>query len=121
MPGACLKTGWRPARSLSIAFRNLVFMWTGLLPVSHKQTGPPGFGPVLIFALPFTLVIVVLMMWVGQGGTRVVESAAAVSGTVLPVGDRTPDRYWKLGLFSSTSRLLSSSTRPAPRLACPLS
>jgi uncharacterized membrane protein len=106
-------------------FLALMFTWTGLLPLSHKQNGPPGFIPVLVFALAFTLVIVVLLMWVGQGGTRLARSAGAASGTVMPVGgaagavaaathaplrgaeaaatppvgDRTSDKYWKLGLI----------------------
>jgi uncharacterized membrane protein len=80
-------------------FLALVFMWTGLTPLSHKQAGPPGFIPVLVFALAFTAVTVVLMVWVGQGGTRLVGSAGAASGAVPPVGDRTPDKYWKLGLI----------------------
>jgi uncharacterized membrane protein len=80
-------------------FLALLFMWTGLLPMSQQQTGPPGFIPTLVFALAFTVIIVVLMIWVGQGGTRLVGSAAAVSGAVAPVGDRTADKYWKLGLF----------------------
>jgi uncharacterized membrane protein len=80
-------------------FLALVFMWTGLLPLSHKQAGPPGFVPILVFALAFTAATVVLMVWVGQGGTRLVGSAAAESGAVAPVGDRTPDKYWKLGLI----------------------
>jgi uncharacterized membrane protein len=53
----------------------------------------------LAFALAFTVVIVVVMVRFGQGGTRLAGSAAAASGAVAPVGDRTPDKYWKLGLF----------------------
>jgi uncharacterized membrane protein len=106
-------------------FLALLFMWTGLLPLSHNQNGPPGLIPVLVFALAFTLVIVALLMWVGQGGTRLAGSAGAASGTAAelggvvgavaaathaplhgaeaaaapPVGDRTSDKYWKLGLI----------------------
>jgi len=39
------------------------------------------------------------MIWFGQGGTRLVGSAGADSRAVAPVGDRTPDKYWKLGLI----------------------
>jgi uncharacterized membrane protein len=80
-------------------FLALLFTWTGLLPLSHKQTGPPGVGLILVFSLAFTVVIVGLIVWVGQGGSRLVGSAGAESGAVAPVGDRTPDKYWKLGLF----------------------
>jgi uncharacterized membrane protein len=77
----------------------LVFMWIGLLPLSHKQTGPLGFIPILVFTLALMVATVVLLVWVGQGGTRLVGSAGAVSKAAAPVGDRTPDKYWKLGLF----------------------
>jgi uncharacterized membrane protein len=77
----------------------VLFTWSSLLPLSHKQTGPPGVGLVLVFALAFTVIVVVLLLRVGQGGSRLVGSAGAESGAVAPVGDRTPDKYWKLGLF----------------------
>jgi uncharacterized membrane protein len=80
-------------------FLALLFTWTSLLHLSHKQTGPPGVGLVLVFALAFTVIVVVLLLRVGQGGSRLVGSAGAESGAVAPVGDRTPDKYWKLGLF----------------------
>jgi len=80
-------------------FLALVFMWTSLLPLSNQQAGPPGFVPVLVFSLAFTVIVVALMIWVGQGGTRLAGAAAAASGTLAPVGDRTPDKYWKLGLI----------------------
>jgi uncharacterized membrane protein len=77
----------------------IVFMWTGLLPLSHKQTGPPGLIPMLVFTLAFTGAIAVLMVWIGQGGTRLAGSAGIEPGGAPPVGDRTADKYWKLGLF----------------------
>jgi uncharacterized membrane protein len=80
-------------------FLALMFMWTGLLPLSHKQTGPPGVVPMLVFALAFTVIIMVLLMRFGQGGTRLAGPAGAESRAVAPVGDRTPDKYWKLGLI----------------------
>jgi uncharacterized membrane protein len=80
-------------------FLALLFMWTALLPLSHKQAGPPGLIPMLVFSLAFTVVVVVLMMRLGQGGTRLVGAAGAGSKAGAPVGDRTPDKYWKLGLF----------------------
>jgi uncharacterized membrane protein len=77
----------------------VMFTWTGLLPLSHKQSGPPGMIPMLVLSLVFAVVTTTLMIWVGQGGTRLVGSADADSRTVAPVGDRTPDKYWKLGLI----------------------
>jgi uncharacterized membrane protein len=80
-------------------FMAVMFTYTGLLALSRKQAGPPGFIPILVFALAFMVATVALMVWVGQGGTRLVGSAGAASGGVAPVGDRTTDKYWKLGLF----------------------
>jgi uncharacterized membrane protein len=88
--------------SILVAFEYFLaveFMWVGLTPLSHQQAGPPGLGPMLLFALVFVVVVVVLVMRFGQGGTRLVTSTAVASGAVAPVGDRTPDKYWKLGLI----------------------
>jgi len=99
-----------------------MFTWTALLPLSHTQAGPPGVGPILIIMLSFVVVAVGLMVWMGQGGTRLArareaESAGVApapgipgahgraplpgteSGRAAPVGDRSSDKYWKLGLI----------------------
>jgi len=77
----------------------LQFTWVGLTPLSHPQAGPPGVVPILVIALGFVAVVVVMVMRYGQGGTRLAGAAASASGGAVPVGDRTPDKYWKLGLF----------------------
>jgi len=78
-------------------FLAVVFGWTGLLPLSSAQTVPPAVVPILLLSLGFSIVVTLLLMSVGQGGSRLAGGAA--STTVVPVGDRTADRYWKLGLF----------------------
>ena len=75
----------------------LVFAWTGVLALSTVRTGPPGVAPILVLTLGFTVVVALLLIRTGQGGSRL--ASAAASGTAVPVGDRTADRYWKLGLF----------------------
>jgi uncharacterized membrane protein len=77
----------------------LQFAWIGLTPLSRPQAGPPGVVPILVIALGFVVVVVVLTMRYGQGGTRLADAAASAAGGRAPVGDRTPDKYWKLGLF----------------------
>jgi len=61
-----------------------------------------GLIPVVTFPLTlvFVLVVLVVLGRLGQGGSRLLaadqESSAA---SVVPIGDRTPDCYWKLGVF----------------------
>ncbi len=78
-------------------FMALVFAWTGILPLSAVRTGPPGLVPILILSLGFTVVVTLLLIRAGQGGWRLAGAAAARG--VIATGDRTADRYWKLGLF----------------------
>src|ERR1017187_8098039 len=52
--------------------------------------------PILGMSLSFTVVVTLLLIRAGQGGSRL---AGAAAGGVIPAGDRTADRYWKLGLF----------------------
>ena len=68
--------------------------WIGLMP--HHRGSNAGiviaeFAGLLILAL--TAVLMLARM--GQGGSRL----AASSGNAEPVGDRTEDRYWRLGLL----------------------
>lgn len=72
--------------------------WIALAP-RHVRSGPPGAISAL-FGLFFVVVAVIILTRLGQGGTRAApanETAASASGA--PVGDRTPDRYWRLGVF----------------------
>jgi len=88
--------------SILVATQYLValqFAWIGLTPLSRPQVGPPGVVPILVIAFGFVVAVVVFVTRYGQGGTRLAGAAAATSGGTPPVGDRTPDKYWKLGLF----------------------
>lgn len=40
-----------------------------------------------------------VLMWLGQGGNRMRSQHPSGTGSVRPVGDRTEDRLWKLGVF----------------------
>jgi len=88
--------------SILVAIQYLValqFAWIGLTPLANPQAAPPGIVPMLVIALAFVAVIAVVLTRYGQGGTRLAGEAASASGRAAPVGDRTPDKYWKLGLF----------------------
>ncbi len=48
----------------------------------------------------FVLVVIVVLARLGQGGSRMPTIDQRLSTTSTdPVGDRTPDRYWRLGVF----------------------
>jgi uncharacterized membrane protein len=49
----------------------------------------------------FVLAIIAVLIYTGQGGSRLAKSAGAgASGAErAPVGDRTPDECWKAGMF----------------------
>jgi len=57
---------------------------------------------VVTFPLSFGFVLVVLVMLsrLGQGGSRALaKEQKSSAASAEPVGDRTPDRYWKMGVF----------------------
>jgi uncharacterized membrane protein len=48
----------------------------------------------------FVLVVLVMLSRLGQGGSRALAKEQKSSAAPAePVGDRTPDRYWKMGVF----------------------
>jgi uncharacterized membrane protein len=47
----------------------------------------------------FVLVVIVVLARLGQGGSRLATARASSTPSAVPVGDRTLDRYWKLGIF----------------------
>jgi uncharacterized membrane protein len=58
--------------------------------------------PPAIFAILPGLIAVsaaALLMWLGQGGSRISPVRQPGIDTAKPVGDRTEDRFWKLGVF----------------------
>lgn len=78
-------------------FVALQFAWVGMRAFSPAQTEPKTFLPLLILAIGFSVAVTYLLIRAGQGGTRLVHATSPEGGTA--VGDRTADRYWKLGLF----------------------
>lgn len=79
-----------------------VATWMSILPLrSTPGTLPQSFGLFLIGTLVYVCGIVALLIYTGQGGTRLAGSTNALEGVsgAAPVGDRTPDRCWKLGII----------------------
>lgn len=42
---------------------------------------------------------VVVLMWLGQGGSKMPAPQSPEPDSTRPVGDRTEDRFWKLGVL----------------------
>jgi hypothetical protein len=69
--------------------------WLMLVP---RHQGLISLG-LLPLALVFVLVVVVVLARLGQGGSRLATAQGLSTSSGVPVGDRTLDRYWKLGVF----------------------
>ena len=70
--------------------------WIVLVP----RRGDLATAGLLALAFVFALVTIVVLARLGQGGSRMpAGDGARVASSAVPVGDRTPDRYWKLGIF----------------------
>lgn len=67
-----------------------------VLPAAHR--GPP-WGIALLLPLVVVIAITAVLMRLGQGGSRRPAPHPQESAASAPVGDRTEDRFWKLGLF----------------------
>ena len=70
--------------------------WIALVPVLHALR--------TIILIPFAFVLalfaIVVLARLGQGGSRMLAREQKPSAaSAVPVGDRTPDRCWKLGIF----------------------
>jgi hypothetical protein len=69
--------------------------WLILVPRGHDLIGL-GLLPLV---LVFVLLIILVLARLGQGGSRLAAAEKSSTASAVPVGDRTPDRYWKLGVF----------------------
>lgn len=76
-----------------------LFAWVGLLALRGGTQGPHPLA-VILPALAFAVLVTVVLIWTGQGGSRLPEySSLAPPSPAAPVGDRTLDRYWIAGIF----------------------
>jgi uncharacterized membrane protein len=69
--------------------------WLILVPSRHDLIG---LG-LLPLAFVFVLVVILVLARLGQGGSRLAAAEKSSTASAVAVGDRTPDRYWKLGVF----------------------
>jgi uncharacterized membrane protein len=75
---------------MAITFAVLPVLST-IAPQKIAAIGMAYSGIVVVFAV----VLITVLVQFGQGGTRLARS----SGAPLPIGDRTPDECWKLGIL----------------------
>lgn len=81
-------------------FVALLTSWVALHPLIQSS----GFGGIAVpLILLLTLLVVVIpviaLVRLGQGGTRVPSSTDSKPATAPPIGDRTDDRHWLLGVI----------------------
>jgi uncharacterized membrane protein len=76
----------------------VLFSWLAIRPLlpASLQRPPAAIGMLAgLIAVAGTAVL----MWLGQGGSRISSPRRPDSDSTRPVGDRTEDRFWKLGVF----------------------
>jgi uncharacterized membrane protein len=69
--------------------------WVMFVPRHHPLVA----AVTMPLALIFVLIVVVVLVRFGQGGSRLIGGGKGSPISGPPVGDRTPDRCWKLGVF----------------------
>ena len=76
----------------------VLFSWIAVRPLLPAFYQHP---PAAVAILPglIAIVMVAILMWFGQGGSRMPSAQRLESESTQPVGDRTEDRFWKLGVF----------------------
>jgi uncharacterized membrane protein len=74
------------------------FAWLALRPLLpvFLQRPPPA-----IAMVPGLLIVLAtaVLMWLGQGGSRMPSAGRSSSAATRPIGDRTEDCLWRLGVF----------------------
>jgi uncharacterized membrane protein len=76
----------------------VLFSWLAIRPLLPLLLQRP---PAALAFLPGLIPVlsVVVFMWLGQGGSRIASPQRPEPDSTKPVGDRTEDRFWKLGVF----------------------
>lgn len=76
----------------------VLFSWLAVRPLLPSSFQRP---PAAFAMLPGLIAVVAtaILMWLGQGGSRMSPARQREFDSTKPVGDRTEDRFWKLGIF----------------------
>lgn len=74
--------------------------WIALHPLlPNPRLGGVAGAVMLLLPLLVVIIAVIALVRLGQGGSRSVSAAESQPTSAEPVGDRTDDRYWRLGVF----------------------
>jgi uncharacterized membrane protein len=90
----------RTACAILLVWEYFIILQSSWIALVHRHGGlktssPGAIATGLLPLFPvFFLVVIVVLARLGQGGSRLSSAAPAV-----PVGDRTQDNHWKLGIF----------------------
>lgn len=76
----------------------VLFSWLAIRPLLPASFQRPPATVALIPGL-IAVAITAVLMWLGQGGSRMRSARPEESDSTKPIGDRTEDRFWKLGIF----------------------
>jgi uncharacterized membrane protein len=103
LPGARETRFRRTASSALLALEYAIALqasWMALHPLIQ------GFGPgatagafLLLLPLPIAIILVVILARLGQGGSKLAPASESQQSSSQPIGDRTADHYWLLGVF----------------------
>lgn len=77
----------------------LLFSWLALQPLLLPASLHRLPAAIAIFPGLIAVAVTAVFMWLGQGGSRIPSPERPESDSTRPVGDRTEDRFWKLGVF----------------------
>lgn len=75
-----------------------LFSWLGVRPLLPHAFQQP---PVAIAIVPGLIAVTAtaILLWLGQGGSRIPRGEPSDPQSRIAIGDRTEDRFWRLGIF----------------------
>ncbi len=76
----------------------VLFSWLGVRPLLPQTFQQPPVGFAIVPGL-IAVAATAILMWLGQGGSRISPAQPPDPEATNPIGDRTEDRFWRLGIF----------------------
>lgn len=76
----------------------VLFSWLGVRPLLPHAFQQPPVGFAVVPGL-IAVTASAILLWLGQGGSRIPPAQPSDPRSPIPIGDRTEDRFWRLGVF----------------------